>query len=101
MYPSKFSYAYYAMFHGGWKDASLEFHRVGNCAHALAIFPPWHREYLRQFEEGLNYHLPGFKLPYIDWTICLERGLPEYFRNPTIMSDYNDNTPENIELYHS
>lgn len=88
------------MFHGGWKDAELAFHRLGNCPHGLAIFPPWHREYLRQFEEALGFHLPGFRLPYLDWSIALDRGLPEYFKNPLLMFDYNEYTEENIQRYH-
>ena len=47
LYPDKNSFTYHALGHGGWKDAELPFHKIGNCPHGLPIFAPWHREYLR------------------------------------------------------
>lgn len=53
LYPDSASFAYYALYHGGWKMAALPFHKIGNCPHNLPIFAPWHREQLRQLEVAL------------------------------------------------
>ncbi|KAJ3265302.1 hypothetical protein HDU77_005747 [Chytriomyces hyalinus] len=36
-------------------------------AHGLPIFLPWHREFLRQFEEELQMINPDVTIPYWDW----------------------------------
>lgn len=86
---------YHALGHGGWKDAELTYHRIGNCPHSLPIFAPWHREYLRQFEEAINFHVPGLKIPYLDWILLSERGVPEFFLNEKVYGDYSDMTADN------
>jgi len=82
--------------HGGWKDAPLDYHKIGNCPHGLPIFAPWHREYLRQFEASIQFHKPGLKIPYIDWLLLVERGLPKYFLDAEVYGDYQEISEENF-----
>lgn len=39
-----------------------------NSAHRGPAFLPWHREFLRRFEQDLQSAVPGVTLPYWDWT---------------------------------
>ncbi|KAJ3237876.1 hypothetical protein HDU81_008785 [Chytriomyces hyalinus] len=41
--------------------------RYVNQAHGLPVFLPWHREFLRQFEEELQLINPDVTIPYWDW----------------------------------
>ena len=38
-----------------------------NAAHRGPAFLPWHREFLRRFEQDLQAEVPGAILPYWDW----------------------------------
>jgi hypothetical protein len=40
---------------------------VRNSAHRGPAFLPWHREFLRRFEQDLRAEVPGVALPYWDW----------------------------------
>lgn len=40
----------------------------GNPAHAQPAFLPWHRQFLRQFEQELQKIDPNVTVPYWDWT---------------------------------
>jgi tyrosinase len=40
-----------------------------NAAHMGSAFLPWHRQYLRLYEEQLQSVDPGVVLPYWDWTV--------------------------------
>lgn len=39
-----------------------------NSAHSLPAFLPWHRQFLRQFEQALQAIDPRVTVPYWDWT---------------------------------
>ncbi|MFN6567223.1 tyrosinase family protein [Dendronalium sp. ChiSLP03b] len=39
-----------------------------DAAHGNAAFLPWHREYLKRFEEALQSVKPDITIPYWDWT---------------------------------
>ncbi|MEH2403572.1 tyrosinase family protein [Nostoc sp.] len=49
--------------HKGHSDGS-----VHELAHENAAFFPWHREYIRRFEQALQAVDPTVSLPYWDWT---------------------------------
>ncbi|MBD0388252.1 MAG: tyrosinase family protein [Nostoc sp. C3-bin3] len=49
--------------HKGHSNASVE-----ELAHENAAFFPWHREYIRRFEQALQAVDPTVTLPYWDWT---------------------------------
>ena len=49
-----------------------------NFAHGNIGFLPWHRQYLRAFEEALRAELPGTTIPYWDWSDEL-RAVEELF----------------------
>lgn len=52
-------------------DRYVEIHRdhfFGGMAHGGPGFLPWHREYLRRFENDLQEIDPDVTLPYWDWT---------------------------------
>ncbi|MEI4801287.1 tyrosinase family protein [Bacillus sp. FJAT-51639] len=40
-----------------------------NAAHNGPAFFPWHREFLRRFEQDLRNKVPGIAIPYWEWTI--------------------------------
>ena len=41
--------------------------QTGNGAHNAAAFLPWHREYLRRYENALQSVDPRVTLPYVNW----------------------------------
>ncbi|WP_331234027.1 tyrosinase family protein [Natronorarus salvus] len=47
-----------------------------NSAHRGPAFLPWHREFLRRFEQDLQSEVPGVMLPYWDWTEDVELSDP-------------------------
>ncbi|MDZ8184938.1 MAG: tyrosinase family protein [Nostoc sp. ChiSLP02] len=49
--------------HKGHSDGSVQ-----ELAHENAAFFPWHREYIRRFEQALQAVDPNVSLPYWDWT---------------------------------
>ncbi|MEH1849456.1 MAG: tyrosinase family protein [Nostoc sp.] len=49
--------------HKGHSDSSVQ-----ELAHENAAFFPWHREYIRRFEQALQAVDPTVTLPYWDWT---------------------------------
>lgn len=49
--------------HKGHSDGSVQ-----ELAHENAAFFPWHREYIRRFEQALQAVDPTVTLPYWDWT---------------------------------
>jgi tyrosinase len=49
--------------HKGHSDGSVQ-----ELAHENAAFFPWHREYIRRFEQALQAVDPTVSLPYWDWT---------------------------------
>jgi len=63
---------------------------VGNAAHNGPIFLPWHRMYLRRFEENLQRVLQDdeFALPYWDWAADGELDVNDQWRTQLWSEDY-------------
>ncbi|KAJ3257067.1 hypothetical protein HDU77_002866 [Chytriomyces hyalinus] len=49
--------------------------RYVELAHGLPIFLPWHREFLRQFEEEMQLINPSISVPYWDWGFNADKPL--------------------------
>ncbi|KAJ3235650.1 hypothetical protein HDU81_000282 [Chytriomyces hyalinus] len=49
--------------------------RYVELAHGLPIFLPWHREFLRQFEEEMQLINPTISVPYWDWGFNADKPL--------------------------
>ncbi len=62
-------------------DRQAEIH-LNNCPHGTWAFFPWHRDYLRRFEDIIRVMSkdPNFTLPYWDWTA--NPTLPAAFKDP-------------------
>ena len=53
------------------------------CQHGTPLFLPWHRAYLYFFERALQDLVPGVTLPWWDWTIAHDVGVPASYADPT------------------
>ena len=40
-------------------------------------------------------------MAYLDWILVAENGVPDYFRMPTVLGDYSDNTDDNINTLYA
>lgn len=58
---------------------------VRNAAHRGPSFLPWHREFLRRFEQDLQVEVPGVTIPYWNW-----------FEDAALWDD-DDSNGENID----
>jgi tyrosinase len=47
-----------------------------SCTHNSPLFLPWHRAYLYFFEKTLQDRVPGVTLPWWNWTMRHDEGLP-------------------------
>ena len=47
-----------------------------SCTHNSPLFLPWHRAYLYFFEKSLQDRVPGVTLPWWNWTMRHDEGLP-------------------------
>jgi tyrosinase len=47
-----------------------------SCTHNSPLFLPWHRAYLYFFEKALQDRVDGATLPWWDWTMHHDEGLP-------------------------
>jgi tyrosinase len=61
------------------------------------FFLPWHRAYLKYFEDYLRDHDPSVAIPWWDWTSPLshKEGVPKAYREETA-----DNKPNPLLKYH-
>ncbi len=50
--------------------------QIRNAAHRGPAFLPWHREFLRRFEQDLQAEVPGVAIPYWDWAADAELADP-------------------------
>jgi tyrosinase len=49
------------------------------CTHNSPLFLPWHRAYLYLFEKTLQDRVPGVTLPWWNWTMRHDEGIPAAF----------------------
>jgi tyrosinase len=47
-----------------------------SCTHNSPLFLPWHRAYLYFFEKALQDRVPGVTLPWWNWTMRHDEGMP-------------------------
>lgn len=47
-----------------------------SCTHNSPLFLPWHRAYLYLFEKTLQDRVPGVTLPWWNWTMRHDEGIP-------------------------
>ncbi|HET9592289.1 MAG TPA: tyrosinase family protein [Solirubrobacterales bacterium] len=47
-----------------------------SCVHHRELFLPWHRAYLYMFEKALQERVPGVTLPWWNWTVEHDTGIP-------------------------
>src|SRR3954451_8723706 len=47
-----------------------------SCTHNSPLFLPWHRAYLYFFEKTLQDRVPGVTLPWWNWTMRHDEGMP-------------------------
>lgn len=82
-----------------WHASAGRFHTPQgadrNAAHMGPAFLPWHREFLRRFEEDLQSVAPGINLPYWDW--AADARLPDPRQSPLWAEDLmgGSGNPEN------
>lgn len=50
-----------------------------SCKHQSELFLPWHRAYLYFFEKALQDLVPGVTLPWWDWTVEHQEGIPRAY----------------------
>jgi tyrosinase len=86
---------YWCWHSGGGIDGSEQFPGQGRYA-----FLPWHRAYLKWFEDHLLDHNPDISLPYWDWTSSLshQEGIPKPYSETNVAGGgpnplYNFNSP--------
>jgi tyrosinase len=48
-----------------------------SCVHHRELFLPWHRAYLYMFEKALQERVPGVTLPWWNWAVEHDVGVPE------------------------
>ena len=61
-------YDQYVALHRGVMSLTIPSGRSLNFGHRNAMFLPWHRQYLVEFEQSLRAVKAGVTLPYWDWT---------------------------------
>jgi len=49
------------------------------CQHGSILFLPWHRAYLYLFEKALQDRVKGVTLPWWDWTVEHQQGIPRAY----------------------
>ena len=50
-----------------------------SCTHNSPLFLPWHRAYLYFFEKTLQDRVPGVTLPWWNWTMRHDEGIPAIY----------------------
>lgn len=50
-----------------------------SCVHHRELFLPWHRAYLYMFEKALQERVPGVTLPWWNWTVEHDAGMPSAY----------------------
>lgn len=68
-------------------EGEWEFKDFPDNAHGGPAFLPWHRKFIREFEEKFQEQVPGVTLPYWDWTEEDHR------------SDENGGPPEELPVF--
>lgn len=80
----------------GWQHvASQHGHKEYYCPHGNPMFAIWHRPYMIMMEQALQRIIPGFGLPYWDWTSerAATEGLPSIFTEATYVDEAGNTVP--------
>jgi tyrosinase len=60
-----------------------------SCVHHRELFLPWHRAYLYIFEKALQERAPGVTLPWWNWTVEHDAGIPAAYAKRRVDSKAN------------